>query len=122
MEYVVNIHTPNARLELLAGDYTIGVLSGFGVEMGQFEIKFKHIPSEQVFTSTRVRWPIQGYKFNKRSKRILSVELDLSGLYEIQFIKPETLGLRESNAFLFGWFNETVPNKVISVYIHPDQR
>lgn len=120
MEYIVNINEHNKQVELIAGGYKIDVLGGFGVEMGQFEIKFKHIPSEQVFTSTRVRWPIQGYKFNKRSKRILSVELDLSGLYEIQFIKPETLGLRESNAFLFSWFNETVPNKVISVYIHPD--
>lgn len=120
MEYVVNIHTPNARLELLAGDYTIGVLGGFGVTLGQFTIDFRHLESGEVFTCKRSKWPIQGYAFSKRTKRILSVELDYSGLYEIQFIKPETLGLRESNAFLFSWFNETVPNKVISVYIHPD--
>lgn len=118
MEYVVNIHTPNARIELLAGDYTIGVLGGFGVTLGQFTVDFRHLESGEVFTCKRSKWPIQGYAFSKRTKRILSVELDYSGLYEIQFIKPETLELRKSNLFLHYGFNNILPSKEISVYIH----
>lgn len=118
MEYVVNIHTPNTRLKLLAGDYMIDVFGGFGVTLGQFTIGFRYLESGEVFTSKRSKWPIQGYAFGKRTKRILTVALNYSGLYEIQFISPETLELRESNQFLFGWFNDAVPNNEISVYIH----
>ena len=120
MDNVVNIHTPNAQLELLAGDYIIDVLGGFGVTLGQFAIGLRHLESGEIFACKRSKWPIQGYAFGKRKKRILSVALDYSGLYEIQFIKPETIELHESNLFSFGWYNDIVPNKEISVYIHPD--
>lgn len=119
MEFVVSIHTPNAQLEFLAGDYIIDVLGGFGVTLGKFAIYLRHLESGEVFTCKRSKWPIQGYAFGKRKKRILSVALDYSGLYEIQFIKPETIELHESNLFSFGWYNDIVPNKEISVYIHP---
>ena len=99
MEYVVNIHTPNAQLELLAGDYIIDVLGGFGVTLGQFAIGLRHLESGEIFACKRSKWPIQGYAFGKRKKRVLSVALDYSGLYEIQFTKPETLNCMSQTCF-----------------------
>jgi hypothetical protein len=118
MGQVINIYNNGQEIDLEIGEYKIDVLGGWGVELGQFSILFKHEQSGQTIRCKRSLLPIQTLAFDRRAKRIFSVDILERGTYKIDFENPETLQVKETNLFFTGLFQRAIPNDKISIFIH----
>ena len=118
MKHVINIHNTGQKIDFKIGKYRIDVLGGWGVELGQFSISFRHEQSGQTVNCKRSLWPVQTLVLDKRAKRIFTVDIVEGGTYKIIFTNVETLQVKESNSFFAGLFQDPIPNDKISVYIH----
>lgn len=119
MGHVINIHGSGQEIHLKARTYKIDVLGGWGVQLGQFSIALKNVYSEQVVNCERSFWPVRSFAFDKRAKRIFSVDIPDDGDYVVEFRNAETLKVNESGLFFVATlFQEPIPNRGISVYIH----
>lgn len=119
MGHVISIHASGQEIHLKAGKYEIDVLGGWGVQLGQFSIAFRNGQSEQVVNCERSFWPVRSFAFDKRARRIFTVDIPDDGDYVVEFRKAETLKVKESGLFFVATlFQEPIPNREISVYIH----
>jgi len=111
-----SIQTIQQTLNLKAGNYSIYILGGWGVKLGDFTISLKNITTQETIKPRRVFWPLQTMIFNTRAKRILSIDILESGHYTIHFKNPESLKVTRSNLFLYSYFEQPMPNETITVY------
>jgi hypothetical protein len=118
MGHVINIHNNGQEIDLESGKYKIDVLGGWGVDLGLFSISFRHGQSGQTINCKRSFWPVQSLAFDKRAKRIFTVDIVEPGVYKIEFTNAETLRLKETNLFFMGLFQNPIPNDQISIFIH----
>jgi hypothetical protein len=118
MGHVINIHNSGQEIDFEIGKYKIDVLGGWGVELGQFSISFRHKQSGQTINCKRTFWPVQTLAFNKRARRILSVDIVERGTYKIEFTNAETLQVNETNLFFTRLSQDPIPNDKISIFIH----
>jgi hypothetical protein len=93
-------------------------LGGWGVKLGQFSISFKNNQSGQPINCKRSFLTVQSLAFDKRAKRIFSVDVLERGTYKVEFMNAETLKVKDTNLYFIGLFQDPIPNDEISVYIH----
>jgi hypothetical protein len=118
MDYVVNLHGEGQVMLLEAKRYTVDVLGGWGVKLQDFSLRFKNIDNGEVVVCRKATWPVQRYRFNKRSKRTLAFEIRNAGSYLIEIENPASLNVKYSNLFFRSMFESPVPNSKIQLYIH----
>jgi hypothetical protein len=118
MGHVINIHNNGQEIDLEGGKYKIDVLGGWGVDLGLFSISFRHAQSGLTINCKRSFWPIKSLVFDKRAKRIFSVDIVESGAYRIEFTNAATLRVKETNLFFTGLFQDPIPNDKICIFIH----
>ena len=93
----ININKKKEEIDLKARRYRIYVLGGFGVNLGEFSIFFKHKETNEITECQKAFWSVQAYAFGKRAKRIFIVDIPKEGQFEVIFNNPETLKVNHSN-------------------------
>ncbi len=117
MNRPININAQGEEIELKARRYGIYVLGGWGVNLGEFSISFRHIGSNEIVTCKRAFWPVQAYAFGKRAKRIFVADIPDEGKYEVLFNKPETIKVKRSNLPIFSLFINPLTTDRIEIAI-----
>ncbi len=113
----ININNKEEEIELKAQKYRIYLLGGFGVNIGQFSINFKHKETGVITKCKKCVWPVQTYAFGKRAKRIFIVEIQTEGRYKLVFNNPETIQVRHSNLPISSLFRKPLKNNQIEILI-----
>ena len=118
MGHIIKIHNSGQEIDLEIGKYNIDVLGGWGVQLGQFSVSFRHKQSGQTIACKRSLWPVQTLSFDRRAKRVFRVDIVEKGIYKVEFANAETLQVKETNLFFTALFQDPIPNNKISIFIH----
>jgi hypothetical protein len=113
----VQIHNVNKLVRLRAGRYRIYMLGGYSVKLGLFDIMFKNVDSNVVFTCKKAFWRIQTHFFGIRARRIFVIDLPIDGQYELIFNDPHSVVVQKSNLFMFSFFFKPLNNEELEVLI-----
>ncbi|CAL2076336.1 hypothetical protein [Tenacibaculum sp. 190524A05c] len=117
IRFPINIHDMNKAIVLSVGIYSINVLGGWSVSLGNFSILLTHKGSRKVIIPKVTDWRIQSYEFGERAKRIMTIEIRNSGVYFIEFKNQMDLKVRRSNLFFMKLFEKEIPNKKLNIWI-----
>lgn len=113
----ININSKKEVIALEATRYRIYTLGGFGVNLGQFTISFKHLETGELIKCKRAFWPVQAFAYGKRAKRVFIVDIPNKGHFEIIFQNPETLKVKHSNLPIISMFGKPLPTDQMEVII-----
>lgn len=117
MRFPIGIYAKNIAIELPVGIYSIKVLGGWSVSVGDFSIELKNRDSGKVITSKVTNWRIQSYEFGGRAKKIMSLDIPKRAIYLIEFKNQKDLKVRRSNLFLTRLFEKELPNEELKIWI-----
>lgn len=117
MNSPINIHNSNAKIELPVGIYSVKVLGGWGVEVGNFSFDLKNVENGQIIKPKGTQWRIQSFAFKKRAKKIFTLDIGKRGNFEIEFKNQNDLKVRRSNLFLSRLYEKQLPNENLEIYI-----
>ncbi len=99
MNYHIYITEINRKIELSAGLYILKVLGGWEVILNGFFITLKNIESNEVIRPKNTFWKTQTFSNGSRAKKIALIIIPENGIYEIKFIKPERLKVKNQAFF-----------------------
>lgn len=117
MSFPIGIYDTNKAIELPVGIYSIKVLGGWSVSVGNFSIELKNRENGKVITPKVTNWRIQSYEFGERAKKIMSLDIPKRGIYLIEFKNQQDLKVRRSNLFLTRLFENELPNEKLEIWI-----
>ena len=117
MEALIKISNSKSQLNLRAKMYTIDIVGGWLIRMGDFRISAKNISTSETFHARSARWPVQSYYNKKRVRRILKLDIPKEGRYDIQFLNEKTIGVKKSNLFFLSYLQNWIPHESIGVLI-----
>jgi hypothetical protein len=113
----ININSERVEIDLEASRYLIYVLGGFGVNLGQFIISFKHMATGEITKCKKAFWPVHAYAFGMRAKRVFIVDIPIEGQYEVLFTNPKTLRVKYSNLPISSLFRKPLATDQIEILI-----
>ena len=117
IRFPIRIHDSNQAIVLSVGVYSINVLGGWSVSLGNFSILLTNKKSREVIIPKVTNWRIQSYELGERAKRIMTFEVKEPGVYFIEFKNPKDLKVRRSNLFLMKLFENEIPNDELNIWI-----
>jgi hypothetical protein len=117
MSSPINIHSENYKIELPAGIYSVKVLGGWGVEVGNFSFDLKNLDNGEVIRPKGTRWRVQSFAFKKRAKKIFILDIGKRGNFVIEFKNQKDLKVRRSNLFLTRLFESKLSNECLEICI-----
>ena len=113
----INIHNSGTIIELPVGIYKVNVLGGWGVTVGKFSFTLTNLSNGKTIKPKGTIWRLQYYSFNKRAKKIFSLDIPERAEYRIDFENKKNLEVSRSNLFLFQMLEKDVPNENIEICI-----
>ncbi len=116
-EFPIGIYDSEIVINLSAGKYSIKVLGGWGVSVGNFSIGFRNRESNKKITAENTNWRIQSYEYGQRAKKIMTVEIPDNGIYFIEFKNQKDLRVRRSNLFISRLFEHELSNESLEIWI-----
>ena len=117
MRFPIGIYETNKAIEIPVGIYSIKVLGGWSVSVGDFSIELKNRKNGKIITPKNTNWRIQSYEYGKRAKNIMSLDIPERGVYFIEFKNQKDLKVRRSNLFLTRLFEKEIPNEKLEIWI-----
>ena len=117
MTQPINIHNSGTIIELLVGIYKVNVLGGWGVTVGNFSFTLTNLDNGKIIKPKGTIWRLQYYSFNKRAKKIFSLDIPERAKYHIDFINQKNLKVSRSSLFLFQILEKDIPNETIEICI-----
>ena len=81
MRFPIGIYETNKAIEIPVGIYSIKVLGGWSVSVGDFSIELKNRKNGKIITPKNTNWRIQSYEYGKRAKNIMSLDIPERGVY-----------------------------------------
>ena len=117
MNSPINIYSSNTEIELPVGIYSVKVLGGWGVEVGNFSFDLKNVDNGQIIKPKGTQWRIQSFAFKKRAKKISTLDIGKRGTFEIEFKNQKDLKVRRSNLFLTRLFENELLNENLEICI-----
>ena len=117
MRFPIGIYDSNKAIELPIGIYSIKVLGGWGVSVGNFMIELKNKENGKVIYPKVTNWRIQSYEFGERAKKIMSLDIPKRGVYFIEFKNQKDLKVRPSNLLITRLFEKEIPNEQLRIWI-----
>lgn len=117
MNLPINIHNSNVIIELPYGIYSVKVLGGFGIEVGNFSFQLKNIVNGDIVKPKETQWRVQSYMFKKRAKKIFTIDIQKGGKFVVEFTNQNDLKVRKSNLFLSRLYDKQISNKDLEIYI-----
>ena len=117
MNSPINIYSSNTKIELPVGIYSVKVLGGWGVEVGNFSFDLKNIDNGEIIKPRGTQWRVQSFAFKKRAKKIFTLDIGKRGNFVIEFKNQNDLKVRRSNLFLTRLFENELPNENLEICI-----
>lgn len=117
MRFPIGIYDSNKAIELSVGIYSIKVLGGWDVSLGNFMIELKNKENGKVINPKVTKWRIQSYEFGERAKKIMSLDIPKRGVYFIEFRNQKDLKVRPSNLLITRLFEKEIPNEQLRIWI-----
>lgn len=117
MSSPISIHKSNQTVQLSMGTYSVKVLGGWGVKVGNFTFELRNLKNNRIIQPKGTQWRIQSFAFKKRAKKIFSVDIPEKGEYSIKFKNLNELKVRRSNLFMTKLFDKPIPNKDLEICI-----
>src|SRR5690606_24324138 len=106
MRFPIGIYDSNKAIELPIGIYSIKVLGGWDVSVGNFTIELKNKENGKIIYPKVTNWRIQSYEFGERAKKIMSLDIPKRGVYFIEFKNQKDLKVRPSNLLITRLFEK----------------
>jgi len=113
----INITESKAKVRLDSREYTIYVLGGWGVKLGDFSITFKNIGNNQLISSHRPIISLVTMANNIRAKKIFCISVPEKGDYKVIFEKSKSLKVYRYNLAFFTTLFQPIPNSEIKILI-----
>ncbi len=117
MRFPIGIYDSNKAIELPVGIYSIKVLGGWSVSIGNFSIELRNKENGKVIKPKAANWRIQSYEFGERAKKIMTLDIPERGVYFIDFKNQKGLKIRPSNLFFIRLFEKELPNEKLEIWI-----
>ncbi|GGW61059.1 hypothetical protein DFQ11_102599 [Winogradskyella epiphytica] len=117
MRFPIGIYESNIAIELPVGSYSIKVLGGWSVSVGDFSIQFRNKENGKTITPRLTKWKFQSYEFGERAKKIMTLDNAERGIYYIEFKNQKKLKVKHSNLFITRLFKQELPNEKLKIWI-----
>ncbi|WP_375324154.1 hypothetical protein [Flagellimonas sp. GZD32] len=115
--FPINIYSSGNAIVLSVGIYSIKVLGGWDVSVGEFSIQFVNKESGKVVNPKFTKWKIQSYESGQRAKKIMTLDIQVGGVYLIEFQNQKELKVRPSNLWVTRLFEREIPNENLCIWI-----
>ena len=113
----INILDSGSTIFLTTGIYSIKILGGWSVSLGDFSISLQNQENGIILIPEIVNWRIQSYEFGQRAKKIMSLHIMKPGKYTINFNNHEDIRVRRTNLFIVNLFEKEIPNAELNIWI-----
>ncbi|WP_298311840.1 hypothetical protein [uncultured Aquimarina sp.] len=117
IRFPINIYDSGKAIELSVGIYSIKVIGGWNVSIGNFTFSLKNMKNGKIILPEITNWRFQSYESGERAKKIMILDIPERGDYIIEFKNQEDLKVRPSNLIITRLFEKQIPNKELRVWI-----
>ena len=117
LKFPIYIFGNRKAIELNEATYTIKILGGWSVSLGDFMIKLKNKDTGEVVIPKITFWKIQSYESGEKAKKIMTFSISKKGTYLIEYINLFDLTVRPSNLFIKRLYEKEIPNDQLRIWI-----
>lgn len=117
IRFPISINDTGKVIELPVGIYSVKVLGGWDVSIGNFTFELKNKKNGKIVYPKVTNWRIQSYEFGERAKKIMVLDITERGNYFIEFKNQESLKVRPSNLIITRLFEKEIPNEQLRIWI-----
>ncbi|CAM4390561.1 hypothetical protein [Zobellia nedashkovskayae] len=117
LRFPFSIHNSGQIIELPVGIYSVKVLGGWEVSIGDFSFSLKNRKTNKIITPKNTDWRIQSYEFGERAKKIMVLDVPEYGYYYIELKNQQDLKVRPSNLIFTRLWEKQIPNQDLRIWI-----
>jgi len=112
----ININDSGKTIELYTGIFSVFVLGGWDVIVGDFTFSLKNTVNGRIIKPRVTKWRTQSYEFNEKAKKIMVLDIPERGNYIIEFKNQESLKVYKSDLpFIYRLFRLPLPKHLIQI-------
>jgi hypothetical protein len=106
------------EIELHTGIYSVYVLGGWDVIVGDFTFSLKKTKSGRTINPKITQWRTQSYEFGEKAKKIMILDIPERGNYSIEFKNQDSLKVWEASfPFIQRLFGQPLEKQYIQICI-----
>ncbi|MCK0108905.1 hypothetical protein MWU58_06350 [Flavobacteriaceae bacterium S0825] len=117
IRFPISIYDSGKVIELPIGIYSVKVLGGWDVSIGNFTFVLTNKENQKIVNPKITNWRVQSFEFGKRAKKIMVLDITEHGNYFIEFKNQESLKVRPSNLRIARLFERHIPNQQLQIWI-----
>ncbi|WP_109437025.1 hypothetical protein [Aquimarina sp. AU119] len=117
IRFPINIYDSGKAIELSVGIYSVKVIGGWDVSIGNFTFSLKNMKNGKIILPEITNWRFQSYESGERAKKIMVLDIPERGDYIIEFKNQEDLKVRPSNLIITRLFEKQIPNNELRIWI-----
>ena len=117
LKFPIYIFGNRKAIELNEATYTIKVLGGWSVSLGNFKIELKNKDTGEVIIPKITFWKIQSYESGEKAKKIMTFSISKKGIYLIEYKNQFDLTVRPSNLIIKRLSEKEIPNDQLRIWI-----
>ena len=116
--FPINICDSNRIIELHVGIFSVLVLGGWDVVVGDFTFSLKNIKNEKVINPRKTMWKTQSYEFGEKAKKIMILDIPERGNYSIEFKNQDSLKIWKADLpFIYRLFRLPFSKQFVQIII-----
>jgi len=113
----INIYDSGKLIEITVGIYSVKVLGGWDVSVGDFTFELKNKKTGKIIKPKVTNWRFQSHEFGERAKKIMVLDISEFGTYFIEFKNQQSLKVRPTNLIITRLFERYIPNEELQIWI-----
>ncbi|MBG6131643.1 hypothetical protein IWQ47_003037 [Aquimarina sp. EL_43] len=117
IRFPINIYDSGKAIELPLGIYSVKVIGGWDVSIGNFTFTLKNMENGKIINPEVTNWRFQSYESGQRAKKIMVLDIPERGNYIIEFKNQKSLKVRPSNLIITRLFEKQIPNRELRIWI-----
>lgn len=117
LRFPFSIHNSGQIIELPVGIYSVKVLGGWEVSIGDFSFSLKNRETNKIISPKNTDWRVQSYEFGERAKKIMVLDVPEYGYYYIELKNQQDLKVRPSNLIFTRLWEKQIPNQDLRIWI-----
>ncbi|WP_025665376.1 hypothetical protein [Aquimarina megaterium] len=117
IRFPINIYDSGKAIELPLGIYSVKVIGGWDVSIGNFTFTLKNMENGKIINPEVTNWRFQSYESGQRAKKIMVLDISERGNYIIEFKNQKSLKVRPSNLIITRLFEKQIPNRELRIWI-----
>ena len=117
LRFPFSIHNSGQIIELPVGIYSVKVLGGWEVSIGDFSFSLKNRETNKIIFPKNTDWRVQSYEFGERAKKIMVLDVTEYGYYYIELKNQQDLKVRPSNLIFTRLWEKQIPNQDLRIWV-----